>query len=448
MSLDPAVPVTTRRRLVVFWLGAATSFLLYLHRYTWNLIRPELQQEYGFSNTTLEAIANAFYWSYALGSIPAGMIVDFLGPHLMLVGFILAWSLVLPLHAATGNVWGLGFIRFLFGAAQSGTYPALGHVTQAWFPRGSRTRVQGWIASFFGRGGGAMSSVLMGTLLMGWCGVSWQAAIAVMAVPGVVFALVFWAVFRNSPADDPRVNEAELALIRGREWTGSDGSRRVIPVRRAFQNFSLRVLVVLMFLTAGADVVYTLLMGSFFKSLGVADMKQLGWLVSLPLIGGALGGVVGGTLNDRLVISLGSRWGRSLVGICGMFTATLCLFLAISQPTPERVAVGLFFVKFFTDWTQPTVWGTTTDIGGRFAATVFSIANAAGNSGALIMPFVIGPLLDYFTVSSIVDGKTVLTTSFTPMFVVVGTMYVGAGLCWFLVDCTKSVHGPDPAESA
>ncbi len=431
----------SRRRVIVFWLASATSFLLYLHRYTWNLIRPELQAEYGFSNTTLEGLGTAFYATYAFGSIPSGVVIDLFGPHLVLVVIVLAWSLALPLHGLTGNVYGLGAVRLLFGAAQTGTYPALGQVTRTWFPRSSRTKVQGWVASFCGRGGGAMASVLMGTVLMGTYGLSWREALIVLAAPGVVFALVFLALFRNSPEEDPHANEAERELIRGDERSGLE-QRGVISTRQVLQNSSMRVMVVQQFMNAGADIVYTLVMGSFFLSLGVADMKSLGWLVSLPLIGGAFGGIAGGALNDWLIPRVGSRWGRSLVGVSGKGLAAICLWGAISQPSPERVAVGLMFVKFFTDWTQPTGWGTCTDIGGRFAATVFSIMNMAGNVGGLIMPLIFGPLLDYFTTQTVVNGEVLAQTNFTPLFMVVGVLYVASGICWLFVDCTQSVDVP------
>src|SRR5690606_36030014 len=150
--------------------------------------------------------------------------------------------------------------------------------------------------SFFGRGGGALSSVIMGTLLMGYLGLSWRMALVVMAVPGVLFAVVFYVMFRNTPEEDPQANETERELIRGDDRAVGE-SRGVISTKRVLGCGSIRVMVVQQFMNAGADVVYTLVLGSFFLSLGVADMKDLGWMVSLPLIGGALGGVVGGLLS-------------------------------------------------------------------------------------------------------------------------------------------------------
>jgi len=88
--------IPTKRRWIVFGLAAATSFILYLHRYTWNFIRPELMTEYKFSQEEMGVLDTAFYATYSLGQIPGGIVCDFFGPHLF-VGIIMAiWSLTMP----------------------------------------------------------------------------------------------------------------------------------------------------------------------------------------------------------------------------------------------------------------------------------------------------------------------------------------------------------------
>jgi len=64
------------------------------------------------------------------------------------------------------------------------------------------------------------------------------------------------------------------------------------------------------------------------------------------------------------------------------------------------------------------------------------------------MPFVFGPLLDYFTTSTIVNGQEQFTTNFTPMFVLVGILYVAAGICWLLIDCTDRIGMSDDQQPA
>jgi ACS family glucarate transporter-like MFS transporter len=445
---DPTGPgAPTRIRWLIFALASLTSWFLYLHRYTWNFIRPELKSEYGFTNIQLETIYTAFSISYGIGQIPSGIICDFFGPHFFLGVIIALWSLTLMLFGSASSIGGFSGIRFLFGATQAGCYPSLSKVTRLWFPLKTRTIVQGFIASFFGRSGGAMSSIIMGTLLMGMLGLGWRASLFVMGGAGMLFAAAFLWLYRNQPETDRRVNDAERLLIRGEDEISGDGPR-VMPIRRALKNRSLLVLILQQIMNAGADGIYTFLMGSYFLEAKNVDIGTAGLLVSLPLWGGAIGGIAGGFVNDGLIYLTGSRrWSRAAAGLSGKAIASGMMFVAISQTGGVATAWCLFVVKFFTDWTQPTVWGTCTDMGGRYSATVFSIINTAGSVGGVIFAPVVGIILDRFTTQQHVDGVTQNVTNYTPVFVIVAGMYIVSALCWLFIDCTNSLdENPAPAK--
>jgi len=426
----------------MFSLACGASWFLYLHRYTWNIIRVELRDEYEFSNTTLANLHACFSFTYTAGQIPSGILGDLFGSFLLLGVIILAWSLVLPLFGLTGNVFGLGALRMFFGASQAGCYPNLAKVTKNWIPLSSRTTCQGIIASFFGRFGGAMSPIIMATLLMGVCGLSWRLALVVMAAAGVLFAVIFFLFFRNSPEEDPEVNQAELDLICEGEEAGSGA---ILRFGQAIQNRSMVVFIFQQFLNAGADFVYISLMGSYFIDRGFG-YAAVGILASLPLFGGAIGGLVGGVLNDLLIARTGNRrWSRTAVGFTGKFIAAGMMLVAISQENGYMAAGCFFVVKFFTDWSQPTVWGTCTDMGGRCSASVFSIINTAGGIGGITMILFAGPFLDYFTTETIIDGATKLVTDYNPLFMIVAGMYLLSALSWFFIDCTNRLDKPGSA---
>ena len=433
----------TNRRWVMFSLACGTSRFLYLHRYTWNIVRVALRDDYEFSNTTLGTLEACFNFTYTVGQIPSGILGDLFGSFLFLGIIILAWSLVLPLFGLTGNVYGLGALRVFFGASQAGCYPNLAKVTRNWIPLSSRTTCQGIIASFFGRFGGAMSTIIMATLLMGVCGLSWRWALVVMSAAGVLFAIAFFLFFRNSPEEDPKVNQAELDLIREGEEEEESGT--VLHFGQAIRNRSMAVFIFQQFMNAGADFIYVALMGSYFIDRGFG-FAAVGILASLPLFGGAIGGLVGGVLNDLLIKWTGNRrWSRTAVGFTGKFIAAGVMLVAISQSNGYMAAGCFFMVKFFTDWSQPTVWGTCTDMGGRCSASVFSIINTAGGIGGITMVLFAGPFLDYFTTETIVEGQAKLVTDYNPLFMIVAGMYVLSALSWFFIDCTTRLDKPGSA---
>ena len=431
----------TRVRWLVFSLACGSSWILYLHRYTWNFIGPELEKTHGFSKTELGTLFSLFNPSYGLLQIPSGILADLVGPHLFLGTIILLWSVALPGQAAAVGFYSLAAVRLLFGAAQAGCYPNLAKVTQVWFPRSSRTIVQGWVATFFGRGGGALSPILFGSILIGYFGLSWQATLMVLGSLGIGFGIAFLLLFRNSPDLDPRTNQAERELINSGAAPAAQDAASILPWRRVLKSRVMRFFVLHQIMSGGADGIYGSFMGDYFLNAKGVEMVKAGLLVSLPLWGGAVGGMVGGYCNDWMIQRTGSRrLGRSTIGFLGKFLACILMLVTIQQESAVAAGLALFVVKFFTDWSQPTVWGTCTDLGGRYSATVFGIINTTGSIGGILAPVMFGMILDYNTAEQVIDGVTRSVTNYNPLFLTVAGMYLISAVMWLFIDCTKSLE--------
>ena len=441
-SPDNVTEQPTRVRWLIFALACGSSWFLYLHRYTWNVISPFLESDLGLSKTEQGFIFGFFTYTYGFLQIPSGILCDWMGPHFFLGIAIVLWSLLVPLYGIAGGQPGLIAVRLAFGASQAGAYPALSKVTGTWFPVKTRTIVQGWVATFFGRSGGAMSSIIMGTVLIGFFKLDWKWALLVMGLSGSVFGLIFLKLFRNSPKDDPRVNDAERALIAEGSPPENPDAPPVLRFGTAIRNRSMLFFILQQITSAGADNVYVVYMGDYFINTKGFAITQAGLLISLPLWGGAIGGMLGGFVNDWGIQITGSRrWGRSLVGFTGKFIACALMFVAISQDNGVAAAWALFAVKFFSDWSQPTVWGTCTDIGGRYAATIFGVINTSGSIGGIIGPPLFGYILDMNTTKEIVDDVVISSiANYNPLFMTVASLYMISALCWLLTDCTESLE--------
>src|SRR4051794_16818233 len=110
-------PTNVRRQ--VFALACGASFLLYLHRYTWNFIGPKLEDDYHLTRTQVTFLFSLFYYTYAAGQIPSGVVIDRYGPHKYLSMIVVAWSAAMAVIGQTSNLLLLGVARLLFGAAQA-----------------------------------------------------------------------------------------------------------------------------------------------------------------------------------------------------------------------------------------------------------------------------------------------------------------------------------------
>jgi MFS family permease len=149
----------------------------------------------------------------------------------------------------------------------------------------------------------------------------------------------------------------------------------------------------------------------------------MGFLASLPLLGGALGGAFGGWLNDKMIARTGSlRWSRVAVGATGKGIAGILLLTSLLwYDEPRSFCVMLFFVKFFSDWSLVTTWGCVTDIGGRTSATVFAFNNSVAGIGAILGPTLYGFLAEYH--------------GWVPVFVTAAVTYIACALTWLLINC-------------
>ncbi|GAB4154930.1 MAG: MFS transporter [Planctomycetaceae bacterium] len=428
----------TNVRWWIFGLGCGTSWILYVHRFTFGLIKPIIGREWGLNEIELGWLDSAFSFTYMFGQVPAGLLGDLIGAHIFLSVTILAWSVALWLHTVAPNMEWMVPVRVLFGLAQAGCYSMLSKISKLWFPRSIRTVLQGWIASFFGRMGAAMSNLLFGFVLLSFFGLSWRPAITLISLLGIVFAVVFYVVFRNTPREHPQTNDAEVRLIEGedafiaqavRETEGDVQPAPRMTFREMFAGMTPRSLwnffafLVQQFTSTFPDMIYGAWVPYFLSEVRGLDLGDVGLYASLPFFGGAVGGAVGGALNDYLILKIGRRWARSLVGGVGKIMAAVCIGVALLNYDDYRVfCITLFFVKFFADWSQPTVWGTVTDIGGKSTATVFGFNNMIGGLGGVISPVAFAYIASYM--------------SWMWVFIVTGLVYLLSAVSWFFVNCT------------
>jgi MFS family permease len=419
-------------RWLVFVLIGLASWLLYLHRYAWGVIRPAFRKENpDLTDTEMGWLDSAFLATYAPGQIPGGLAGDLLGARAVLALSVLGWSLTLAALATVAGFWLLFGTRAAFGLGQAGAYPAVSQVTRCWFPPAVRTSVQGTVTAL-GRVGGACAPPLIATLLMAGLGLSWQRALLVIALPGVLLSVAFLVLFRNGPREHPWTNETEQELI-------DAGRKDVAPVlpgpRPSLRltgpaGVSLAMLLVYSFFSTFADMLYVNWIPTFLVEGKELSLAEMGWFAPLPLLGGAAGGVVGGALNDVLLRRTGRpRWVRSGIACTGKSLAAVLLLASLAVPDGRWVMVLLLACKFFGDWSLSTQWGAITDMAGKGSATLFGVVNAVGSVGG----FVAGPLLGHLKQKHGWDG----------LFLGVVVAYALAAGAWLFIDCTRRLGTDD-----
>jgi MFS transporter, ACS family, glucarate transporter len=418
---DPATQRPTRVRWWIFALAFATSWLLYLHRYAWGVIKPDLMAEDpDLDPVRVGWLDGCFSLTYALGQVPGGLLGDAFGPRRILPALIFLWSGCVGWTALVRGFWPLAGVRAAFGLAQAGAYPILTQVTRRWFPLSVRTTVQGAVASLAGRAGAACAPLVVATLLMGLGGLSWRAALLALSGLGAVLAFAVLVVCRAGPHEHPWTNPAERELIG--DVAPAAGARARLRLSGRTR-LTLGALLLYAFASTFADQLYVFWIPQFLVEGRDLSRGEMGVFAGLPPLGGAVGGFLGGSLNDWLIRRTGSRrLGRSAVAFTGKFLAAVLVTASLLVADGRWAMAVLFACKFFGDWGLPTVWGTITDISGRAAGTVFGAVNMAGAVAA----FLAGPAMGWLRQTQGWEG----------LFLTVGAAYLAAACCWLVIDCT------------
>ena len=333
------------------------------------------------------------------------------------------WTAMMTGPAWIGGFWRLLGLRLAFGATQAPAYPNLGKITKSWFPLSIRTSIQGIVASLSGRAGGAVAPFIIGVVLMGAFHLSWQSALYVLAGAGIVFAVAFWTLFRNYPSEHPMVSQEEAQLIAADEPIEAPGTTARFNWSWANRS-NLALFMGASFCSSFADNLFVFYMPQFLVDEKGFNPIQMGTFAGLPILGGALGGMCGGILNDVLIRATGNRrLSRSLVASGGKTIAAVLIAASLFAGDGRTVMFVLFFCKFFSDWSQPTWWGTVTDIGGPASGRVFGMVNMVGSIGATVA----GPVMGY------VLGED----RWAVLFLFVGAVYLLTALFWAFVNCTR-----------
>ncbi len=200
----------------------------YLDRQVLSLLKPLLEDEFGWTNTQYANIASVFQFTYAICMLFAGRIIDILGTKKGYTWAIIIWSigaivhaLAIPIGTAMSAALGwigiisvpvsvLGFMvsRAVLGLGESGNFPAAIKVTAEYFPKKERSFATGIFNS------GTNVGAILAPLTVPWIAANWGWEMAFIIIGGIGFLwLFFWLALYEIPSKQKRLGKAELDYI-------------------------------------------------------------------------------------------------------------------------------------------------------------------------------------------------------------------------------------------
>jgi MFS family permease len=424
---SPIEGVPTRARHWVVVLAATLALITYIDRVCMGQAKVYVAADLHLSSVQVGYVFSASTLAYAFFGVLGGWLGDLVGPRRVLTRMVLLWSFF---TAATGRAWNLVSLmaaQFLFGGFEAGAFPNLAKAFTNWLPARERNRAVSlmWLCT---RWGGAVTPLLVVWVITA---VGWRWAFAVFAVPGVVWAAVFFWWFRDRPRDHPGVNAAEVALLE--ESRPPPAAKTVIPWGRILRSRTVWLLIVQYFCFGYGWYFYITWLPTYAREARGLELHKGALLSGIPLFFGGFACLISGWIADWLVRRGGGlvsvRRGLALAGYGGA-AALLLLCQHIADPVWAMISMGM--ASFSLDLTLPLCWRTAMDVGGKYAGTVSASMNTSGQIGGAVGPIVIGYILQY------------MNHNWTLTFALSAAIYVIGGLCWLWIDPVTPI---DKAES-
>ncbi|MBZ2178307.1 MAG: MFS transporter, partial [Acidobacteria bacterium] len=110
--------MTEKRWWVVCWLSLG-MVIAYIDRVNLTSAMPELGKMLALDEEQRGMALSAFFWTYTIGQIPAGMLVDRYGVRLLYTAGIVLWSLASMATVAVGGLSALIATRLIVGLGES-----------------------------------------------------------------------------------------------------------------------------------------------------------------------------------------------------------------------------------------------------------------------------------------------------------------------------------------
>src|SRR5688572_8292234 len=419
----PVARVGWYRWVICFLLFLAAT-INYIDRQVIGLLKPTLQQQYGWSEIDYADIVFSFQLAYAIGLLLAGRFIDRVGTRIGFTVAVLVWSLAAMAHAeapafgpaaaALLGVFGLvyepsvaGFIaaRFALGIGEAGNFPAAIKAVAEWFPLKERAFATGLFNS------GTNIGAVMAPLIVPWITVTygWYWAFIVTGAIGF-FWIALWLPLFRSPEHHPRVNAAELAYIR----SDLEPPTARVPLRALLPHRQTWAFAIGKFMTDPIWWLYLFWVPDFLNRNHGLNLLAVGPpLVAIYLIAD-IGSIGGGWLSSTL---LKRGWTVNGARKTAMLVAALAVVPIVFASTVANlwVAVGLvgLAAAAHQGWSA-NLFTLTSDMFPRHAVgTVVGFGGMAGAIGGMLIAKLTGYILE-------------ATGSYVVVFFIAGSAYLTA----------------------
>ena len=360
----------------------------YIDRVNISVAAPVIMKETGWDKGQFGLVFSAFLIGYALLQIPGGVIADRWGGRKVLALAFCGFSLFTALTPLGQSAFGLLLsMRFLVGAFESVTIPALTSLNSRWIPRAEFGRAQ--TLSLSGITVGQMIAYPLTTWII--LQSSWPMVFYINAILGLAWMAVWLWYATDTPSAHPRVGQTE------RDYIAANLPPKPavpLPLQAVFTNPSLLVLSLSYMCFAYMGWMFLFWFPDYLVDGRGFSLEAMGAIGVAVHGAGFIGILSGGAISDRLLrMGWSPQFARARFPGIGVALSVPCLLVTalVSSPTVCVVSLLLFYLLFAS-----AIAGYTTvalEFNPHLAGAIFGMINTLGSFAGIFGPMTAGFML-------------------------------------------------------
>lgn len=392
------------------------SMIVLFDRILISVAKDPVATDLALSDKQMGWVLSIFALGYALFQTPSGYLADKYGVRKVLTGVVSLWSIFTALTGAVSNFVSLFIVRFIFGVGEAGAFPSMARAIYGWIPVKERGLVHG-INFSGGRIGAAIALPIVAWLIEL---TSWRMTFVILGFIGVLWAIIWYWWFRDSPDDHAAVTEDELQVIKADLTPKMTTTAEKIQLSKMFASSNMWLVMGQYFCSNFTFFFCLTWLFPHLKAQFNLDTIEAGYYASAPFLCGALGNWVSGWMVDFVYRKKKWALSRKLPAIIGFSLAAIGIIASVYMTEVNGAVFFISIAVFGADMTLSPSWSTCLDIGKEHSGTVSGTMNMAGNLGSFFTALAFPYMVDF-------------TGSTTPFFFLAAGLSVLAIPMWLAI---------------
>ncbi|MDH1087336.1 MFS transporter [Pantoea brenneri] len=273
-----------------------TYSLAYLDRANFSFASAAgINDDLGITKGMSSLLGALFFLGYFFFQIPGAIYAERRSVKKLIFWCLILWGGCASLTGIVSNIPMLAAIRFILGVVEAAVMPAMLIYISNWFTKSERSRANTFLIL------GNPVTVLWMSVVSGYLieSFGWREMFIFEGIPAVVWAIAWWFMVQDKPAQARWMSDAEKAALQAELQKEQDNIKAVRNYSEAFRNRNVIILCLQYFAWSIGVYGFVLWLPSILRNGTQMGMVEAGWLSAVPYLAATIAMVVVSWASDK-----------------------------------------------------------------------------------------------------------------------------------------------------